>query len=377
MRVAFVGTRGIPASYSGFETFVENLGARLFERGHDVTVYCRKHHFNHALGTYRGMQLIHLGGIATKHLDTISHTSVACLHTLFRRYDVVIMCISGNSPLAAVPRLTGAKVIMNVDGSDWRRRKWGLLARQYIRFSERLAILLPNITVTDTEVMRTYYRERFGAVTECIAYGADMPRPEPTGILQRLQIEPKRYFLLVGRLVPENCAHHLVEAYERLRTQLKCVVVGDAPYASDYIADLRRRGPHVIFPGYVFGEAYRDLMHHAYATILCSEVGGTHPVLLEAMAAGNCVIVNNTPANLEVIGDAGLSYSGTRGADGLLEILEVVASNQRLVDSYRPRAAARIARLYSWDVVADEYERLLRSLNDHVAFTAASTKGID
>jgi glycosyltransferase involved in cell wall biosynthesis len=323
------------------------------------------------------MRLVHLGGIATKHLDTITHTALACLHALARRYDVAIMCISGNSPIAIVPRLVGTKVILNVDGSDWRRRKWGGLARWYLRVSERLATLIPHITVTDTEIMRTYYRERYGAETECIAYGADMPRPAPTGILPQLGLEPRGYLLLVGRLVPENCAHHLIEAYERLQSDLRCVVVGDAPYATDYISALRARGPRVTFPGYVFGDAYRDLMHNAYATVLCSEVGGTHPVLLEAMAAGNCVIVNDTPVNLAVIGDAGLAYSGARGADGLLDVLRQIASDGDLVASYRPRAASRVARLYSWEAVADEYERLLRSLHGSVALATASTKVIE
>ena len=154
LRIAFMGTRGVPASYSGFETFVEQLGARLAERGHDVTVYSRRHHSSETKRSYRGMKLVHVGGIATKHLDTISHTFVSCLHSLFRPYDVVVMCISGNSPLAFIPRLRGAKVILNVDGSDWRRKKWGKIARTYIKVSEWFSIRLPNATVTDSKVMQ-------------------------------------------------------------------------------------------------------------------------------------------------------------------------------------------------------------------------------
>lgn len=362
VRVAFIGTRGIPASYSGFETFVEHLGAGLVDHGHDVTVYCRRHHFTARPGSYRGMRLLHLPGIATKHLDTITHTTLATLHALTQRYDIVVMCISGNSPLALVARAGGARVVLNVDGSDWRRRKWSRGARAYIRFSEWLATRLPNATVTDSAVMQRYYRDRFGVETDCITYGAEVPAPAEIGVLDRLGLEPRGYFLLVGRLVPENCAHHLVDAYQRLDTSLRCVVVGDAPYAEEYIADLKRRGPRVTFPGYVFGDGYRELMHNAYAVVLASEVGGTHPVLVEAMAAGNCVIVNDTPANLEVIGDAGIPYDGSRGADALLPVLKAIAADETRVAELRIRARDRAASRYSWEAVVERYESLFARL---------------
>lgn len=362
VKIAFIGTRGVPASYSGFETFVEELGVRLAEAGHEVTVYGRKHHHGRRPRDYRGMRLRFVFGIRTKHLDTISHTLVSSLDALRRQYDIVVMCISGNSPAAVIPRLSGAKVVLNVDGSDWRRRKWGRLARTYIRLSEKLAVTIPNATVTDSRVMHRYYKERLGAETICIAYGADMPAPETTGILERLGIQPRRYLLFVGRLVPENCADHLVRAYEELHPDMACVVVGDAPYDGGYIAQLHRMGPHVIFPGYVFGVGYRELMHNAYAVVLCSEVGGTHPVLVEAMAAGNCVIVNDTPANLEVIDNAGLSYPGRYGSRGLVPVLDRLIKDPELVSHYRERARARAYAAYSWDRVTEQYLRLFRSL---------------
>jgi glycosyltransferase involved in cell wall biosynthesis len=362
MKIAFLGTRGVPAHYSGFETFVEEMGSRLVERGHEVTVYCRRHHCAERPATHRGMNLLYVRGVATKHLDTISHTLISCLHAVTSRYDVVIMCISGNSPLAVIPRMAGAKVVMNVDGSDWRRKKWGRGARTYIRVSEWLATHLPDATVTDSRVMQRYYSEHFGVQTECIVYGADVPEPTRQGILEELGLRPRGYFLLVGRLVPENCAHHLVEAYERLESDLSCVVVGDAPYAGAYIRDLKRRGPRVIFPGYVFGDGYRELMRNAYAVVLCSEVGGTHPVLVEAMAAGNCVVVNDTPTNLEVIGDAGISYAGSAGAVSLRQVLADLEQEPERVETYRQAARERAETCYTWTAVTDAYERLLERL---------------
>jgi len=373
MRVAFIGTRGVPAAYSGFETFVEELGARLAERGHEVTVYCRRHFYRDHPPVHRGMRLVHVPGIASKHLDTFTHTAVSTAHAVVQGYDAVIMCISGNSPFAVFPRAVGTRVVLNVDGSDWRRQKWGHLARAYIRTSEWIATRTPDVTVTDSEVMQRFYRESMGAETECIAYGADLPEPREGGLLKRMGLVPREYFLLVGRLVPENCAHHLVEAYERLRPRLRCVIVGDAPYAKQYIADLKRRGPHVDFPGYVFGDGYRELVHNAYATVLCSEVGGTHPVLVEAMSAGSCVIVNDTPANMEVIADAGLAYQGSRGSDSLAEVMAWALENEAAVEDYRGRARERALTSYSWEAVTDRYEHLLRRLLEHKSTTAVRT----
>jgi glycosyltransferase involved in cell wall biosynthesis len=252
--------------------------------------------------------------------------------------------------------------VLNVDGSDWRRKKWGKFARTYIKLSEWFSIHLPDATVTDSRVMQQYYRQRFGVETECIYYGADMPPPTKPGILKQLGIDPRGYLLLVGRLVPENCIHHLVDAFERLDTNFRCVIVGDAPYQKEYIADLRRRGPHVLFTGYLFGDSYRELMQNAYAVVLCTEVGGTHPVLVEAMSAGNCVVVNDTPANLEVIGDAGIMYQGSLGADGLLPVLQSLLQDEPRVERYRGLARAHLQDGYSWNTITSQYELLFARL---------------
>jgi len=180
--------------------------------------------------------------------------------------------------------------------------------------------------------------------------------------LRRLGLEPRGYFLLVGRLVPDNCAHHLVEAFRGLQTDKLCVVVGHAPYVEGYIARLKRSGADVIFPGYVFGDGYRELLHNAYAFVLCSEVGGTHPVLIEAMAAGNCVVVNDTPANLEVIGEAGIPYDGRRGAEGLQEVLQRLLDDEVRVARLRTLAQERARHRYRWDTVTDRYESLFETL---------------
>ncbi len=363
-----VGTRGIPASYSGFETFVEEVSARLVERGHQVTVYCRRQHIPYARPFYRGARLVRLPTIRNKYLDTIVHTVLSCLHLLPRRHDIVMMCIAGNSPTAIIPRLAGKKVVLNVDGLDWQRDKWPGLAKRYIQLAEFLATKLPHAVVTDSRIVEGYYLRRFGARTTYIPYGTAERLLPPGGTLARLGLEPRKYILYVGRFVPENGIHHLVDAFARLDTDLKCVIVGDAPYMDAYIADLKRRArPNVIFPGYVLGDGYWELNSNAYAYAFTSGASGTHPALLEAMACGNCVIANDSPSNVETTGGHALFYRGRESggadpADDLARQLRRVLADPALMRGYGERARRHIAAHYSWDRVTDAYEGLFARL---------------
>lgn len=363
MRIAMVGTRGIPASYSGFETCVEELGSRLVKRGHEVIVYCRSHHISYPGTAYRGMRLVKLPSLRRKHLDTIVHTFLSVCHTLAVPFDIVLMFIPGNSPLSLIPRLAGHKVALHVDGLDWKRAKWGTWAKRYLRIAEYLATKIPHAIVTDSRWVEAYYQARYGARSTYIPYGSDVEWTQPGEHLRRYGLRPRGYILFVGRLVPENCVHHLVDAFEGLRTDLKCVIVGDAPYAEDYIRHLRAtRNPNVLFTGYLFGEGYRELASNAYCFVEPSEAEGIHPALIEAMAFGNCVVINDTPSNLEAMGDAGLAYEGKGRAESLRCQLQWLIDHPERVGAYRRRAKERAESLYSWDAVTDQYEQLFADL---------------
>lgn len=363
MKIAMIGTRGIPASYGGFETCAQELGARLVERGHAVTVYCRAHHITYNEPYYRGIRLVKLPAIANKYLDTITHTTVSSIHALGQNYDVVLMFIAGNSPISFVPRLAGQQVVLNVDGLDWKRQKWPPLAKKYIQFAEWLATKMPNRVVTDSRRVQEYYRERWNAETAYIAYGADVVCEPPGKFMQQFSLEPRKYILFVGRLVPENCVHHLVEAFKHLNTAMPCVIVGDAPYATEYIQQLRASaGKNVIFTGYLYGDGYRELSSHPYAFVETSEVGGTHPALLEAMAFGNVVVTNDTRENLETVADAGIPYHGKHGAGHLTTVLQELINNPQRAEEYRCRAQERVRKHFTWDAITTEYENLFRTM---------------
>ena len=368
MKIAIAGTRGVPAAYGGFETLAEQLGSRLVARGHQVTVYGRSHVVPAGLREYRGMRLRVLPTIRHKYLDTVAHTAISVLDTLPRRFDIVLICNNANAPFALVPRLTGAKVALNVDGLEWKRGKWGLAGRMYYRFCAWLSPKLPIVLVSDAHVIARYYRERHGKPTVYVPYGSDPFRAPPGETLASLGLRPGCYLLYVSRLEPENNAHVVLEAYEKAGGMaalgMPLVLVGDAPYATAYRRPLHDKAasvPGVQMPGYVFGAGYGELQSNCAIYIQATEVGGTHPALVEAMGRGACIIANDVPEHREVLGDAGCYYNRNSSASLAAAIRELVASPDQRT-RLGELAAARAQVQYSWEHVTDEYEQLFRRM---------------
>ncbi len=356
MRIALLGTRGIPASYGGFETFAEELSVRLVERGHEVTVYCRT---RHSEPRYRGVRLQYLGTLRHKYFDTLAHTFVSTLHLAAHRHDAALYCNGANAVFTLLPRTLGMPVALNVDGIERKRRKWNRLAKAWYRLSEWLATFCPTAVVTDARAIQDYYRSRYGKETTFIPYGAETGKTASAETLAALGLERGRYFLYVSRMEPENHALEVREAFEHVRTDMKLAMVGDAPYAEDYIRRVRATSdPRILFPGAIYGQGYRELGSHCFAYIHATEVGGTHPALIEAMGRGALVLYRNTAENAEVAGDAGIPYEGDLAA----KIAEALAMSEAGREALRMRAVERVRRNYSWDAVTDQYERLLAAI---------------
>jgi glycosyltransferase involved in cell wall biosynthesis len=357
MRIALLGTRGIPAGYGGFETFAEELSVRLAERGHNITVYCRT---RHAEPFYRGVKLTYLPTIRHKYLDTLAHTFVSTLHLLAHRADAALYCNGANAIFTLMPRAFGIPVALNVDGIERKRKKWNRIAKAWYLISEWLATFCPNTVITDAAAIQAYYRRRYRKQSVFIPYGAEVGKVGGNDALRQLELDPGAYFLYVSRMEPENHALEVRQHFERVRTSMKLVLVGDAPYAADYIARVRdTRDRRVIIPGAIYGRGYHELGSHCFAYIHATEVGGTHPALIEAMGRGALVLYRNTPENAEVAGDAGIPFE----PDELARKIEAaLAMSEEERECLRRRAAERVAERYSWDAVTTAYEKLLQSL---------------
>lgn len=365
LSIAILGTRGIPASYGGFETFAEQLSVRLVERGHEVTVYCRSGRERGHLSQFRGVRLIHLPAIRTKSAETLSHTLLSSLHTLFRKYDIVYVCNSANAPICMLAKIRRRTVVLNVDGLEWRRAKWGDLAKRYYRWATRLAVGTSIEIVTDAATVQAYYRRKFQRETKVFGYGTDVfPRGYLCERLETLGLRPDDYFLYVSRLERENNAELVIRAYARVDTDVPLVIVGDAPYARDYVEHLRTiADERVRFLGYRFGDEYHALAANALAYVQATEVGGTHPALVEAMGHGNAVFAHDVPEHHEVLGEAG-EYFGFHDEESLAALMSLADRDREWAQRLGVRAKERVMARYSWESITDAYERYFWGLVD-------------
>jgi glycosyltransferase involved in cell wall biosynthesis len=378
LRLAILGTRGVPAAYGGFETFAEQLSTRLAARGHDVTVFGREGNVPARLhlARWRGVRVVVLPAPRSKHLETVLHTLRAARVAAREGFDVVFLCNSANFLALPLLRAGGARTALLIDGIESARRKWGLAGRSFYRIAERIGPRLADATIADCDVIRRIYQARGAPRVERIAYGAEPPRATGTAALERIGIRPGGYVLYVSRLEPENNADVVIEAYRRARPARDLVVVGDAPYADAYKArlrDLAAGDPRIHFTGYLFGEGYDELRAHAALYVQATDVGGTHPALLEAMAARLPIVANDIPEHREVLGDAGWYYprNSAHGLAALLrELLGAAAESpgagegeRAALRAERARAAQeRVRGRYDWDRVTAAYEDLARRL---------------
>jgi glycosyltransferase involved in cell wall biosynthesis len=356
VKFAILGTRGIPARYGGFETFAEELSTRLASRGHRVTVYCRQK----APSPYRGVFLVHLPTLRHKYFDTIVHTFLSTLHLLTHRNDAVLYCNAANAVFTWMPRVLQMPVALNVDGLERNRKKWNVAAKAWYRVSEWLATWMPNAVVTDAAAIAEYYQQRYRRASNMIPYGAEIGPVESSVILEQLGLERNKYFLYVSRMEPENNGLLVREAFEKVETPFKLALVGDAPYAAEYIGKVRdTKDPRIVIPGAIYGDGYKELGSHCFAYIHATEVGGTHPALIEAMGRGALTLYLDTPENAEVAGGAGIPFTHENLPE-VIELTSIMASPER--EMWKLRAIKRVEERYSWDAVTDSYEDLLLRL---------------
>jgi len=359
MKIAILGTRGIPARYGGFETFAEQLSARLAARGHDVTVYCRRPFTSPDDVMAPGVRRVILPTISRKHFDTAVHTLLSVIHVSFTNADVVLICNVANGPIAWIPRIFGKPTVLNVDGLDRKRKKWGLLSRSVLHFCEVLSAFTPSRIVTDAKLMQEYYWKNYRRPSTMIAYGAEFPA---NGAVGKTFDFPKGGFILyVSRLEPENNPELVIGAYRQVQTDWPLVMVGGNSYDASYVQRLRDLAdPRVVFLGPVYGGGYWELLRDAGLYLFACEVGGVHPALIEAMAAQKPILYLDTPENRETAGDAAIPFQA--------EIPDLASEMSRLLanpDSRRElarKAHERAARMFGWEETTLKYEALFSEL---------------
>jgi glycosyltransferase involved in cell wall biosynthesis len=366
LRLAFVGMRGLPSDLpkaGGGERETEAKATRLAQRGHDVVVYCRWHYNRHPPALYRGVRLVSLPSIPTKNLDTVTHTFLALLH-LWRRNTADIVSFHGMGNALALPlaSLAGKKTVVYMDGIDWERPKWGRLARLSLNLGARMAFRWADAVYVDNEASRRQMQGMFGQAPKVITLAAELWEQPGTDRLAGFGISPDRYVLFVGLLRPDKGVDTLVKAYEKLDTDLPLIIVGDDPDGGSYVVRLKATtDPRIHFVGYAYGDAARQLFAHCRIYVQPSRVEGNSPSLMSAMACGRCVVVSNIPANLETMGDAGLSFTCDDDAS-LRSVLASALSDPAQIIDLGARARERIGAHYTWDAVVTKLEELYLGL---------------
>jgi glycosyltransferase involved in cell wall biosynthesis len=363
LRIAIFGSRGIPHTYGGAEAFLGELAPRLAERGHEVLVYCRRGMFKERPTSFKGVRLIYLPNVETKVLGTPTHTLMCVVDMLFRKVDVALVVNIVNGFHCLIPRLFGKPVAINVDGMDWKRDKWGALAKKYFYWNAQyVGRICGKGVVTDAYEMRRIYMEEFATPSACIAYGANIESSVNPEILREYGLEPFRYYLIASRMVPENNADLIIEAFQRVKSSRVLAIAGGVNYKSAFVERLKQtKDPRVRFLGHVGNADHVKELHcNAYAYLHGHSMGGTNPSLLKALGYGNCVVALRTPFNEEVMAEHGIFFE--RDPEDLARKLHELECHPEMAAEYRRIAPNRILQTYTWEKITDQYEELFIQL---------------
>ena len=361
-QIAFLGIRGIPGRYSGFETFVEELGPRLVRDGWDVTVYCRSHLYPERVGQCQGMKLVYLPAIRSKSLETITHTLLCCVHAIVHRFDLIYLCGVGNALASWILHLGGSRVVINVDGDDFRRPKWHWFARWWLRKSERWATRLADRVIADNTAIQKRYEQSYGFTPDLIGYGSPLAeRPKSTETLKTLGLRDREYILCVGRISPENRVDLLVRAHKISGISTPLVIVGSYGYETRYYEECRRAAaPNVIFAGPIYGDGYRELSLHSKMFVLPAAIEATRVVLVDQLGFGAAIVFQDCPASREVLGEAGEPFAVERPEESLAAVMKKLDGNEARLGQLRVGALGRAKACYNWDTVTTQYESLFQ-----------------
>jgi len=351
LKIAFIGARGVGGTYSGIETYYEEVGSRLAARGHEVTAYCRTY-FTPETDSYRGIRVRRLPSLRSKHLETLSHSVLSTVDALFRSYDIVQFHALGSAPLSILPRIFGQKTVVSVRGLDWQRAKWGRLARWVLRAGEWASVRLPSGTTVVSATLRDHYGEVHGRETTVIRNAIVAAKPRPVERIAAYGLEKGQFLLYVGRISPEKGIHTLLEALQPLPRTKRLVIAGGSSYSDSYIQAVKEKAwDEVVFLGKVDHETIEELLSNCYAFVLPSTIEGLSIALLEALSFGACILTTSIPENLEVVGEAAVVFP----ADDVLALrdrLEAILTCPRLAESHRELAAERARGWPDWDGVA-------------------------
>jgi len=364
LKVSIIGTKGYPYVYGAYETMVKQLGHRFLSRGLEVTIYCHRPLFDEKPKEVNGIKLVYTPAIETKSLAQLSNSFFSFLHACFSDADVIFIVNTGNGPFGILTKLFKKPTVINVDGIEWLRPKWKGFGAKYFYWASKLSTKFFDHLVTDADEMQKVYKELFNVDSTVIAYGSNPEVASDPALIKNWGLDKYQYYLIVGRLIPDNNWDIIINGFIKTNSQRKLVVVGDVPYKDKYASNLKSiQDDRLIFTGYIKDVAYlRSLFHNAYAYCHGHEYGGTNPVMLEAMGYGSSILALNTRFNQEMLQNGKYGWYFEKNPDSVKEIIERAENCPEEIFKLKEISRKGLTKKYDWEHVTDQYVAVFKSL---------------
>ena len=364
LKIAIIGSRGYPYVYSGYETLVKELSERLVKSGHNVRVYCYSSLFKKKPKNINGIELVYTPSIESKIFSQLFNSFFSFIHVFFSKIDVVLVVNSANGPFGLLTKLFRIPTVINVDGLEWLRPKWKGLGSIYFRWASKMATLFYDQIINDSDEMRKIYLNLFKRDSKVIAYGANITRSKSPYLINKWNIKQREYYLVVGRLIPDNNADLIINGFIKSNSKKKLVVVGDVPYKDSYALNLKKiKDERIVFTGYVNDQnILSELYHNCYVYVHGHEFGGTNPTMIKAMACGSAILALDTVFNQEMLekGKFGLFFK--KDFLSITKMINYCENKKPIIDKLRLKSFCGITEKYDWDFVAKEYLDIFNSL---------------
>ncbi|TAH09109.1 MAG: DUF1972 domain-containing protein [Sphingobacteriia bacterium] len=359
MKVAIIGSRGYPYIYGGYETFVKELSERLIQKGVEVHVYNQKYLFKKKPEILDGIYLHYIPTIPQKSLNQIFHCFLSLLHVTFTRVNIVFVLNLAAGPMGWIPKITGKKTMINTDGMEWLRPKWKGLGAKYFYFGAWCATKFYDKIITDATAMQKVYNEAFNAASTVIAYGAPIYKIAEEKHIKPFNLEKENYYLIVGRLVPDNNADLLIRGFLASGSTKKLVVVGDVPYKDIYAQNLKmlaNNNNRLLFTGYVRNQdVLMSLYQHCYVYLHGHQFGGTNPAMLKAMSNQCAILAIDTPFNQEMLNNGEFGMFFAQNPAALTGKINQIEKSENQLMELRTIVQTGLGKKYNWDAITQQY----------------------
>ena len=370
--ISIIGTRGYPYVYSGYETFVKQLSERLVLKNCNVTVYCHKGLFEIRPKEIKGIKLVYIPTIETKILSQPIHSFLSIIHACFSNIDVVLVVNSANGPFGILTKLFKVPTAINVDGLEWLRPKWKGLGSIYFKWASKMATLFYDQIINDSDEMRKVYLNLFKRDSKVIAYGANIRKSESPDLIKKWNIKQRKYYLVIGRLIPDNNADLIIKGFLKSNSKKKLVIVGDVPYKDSYASDLKNMvDKRLVFTGYVKDQdVLAELYHNCYVYVHGHEFGGTNPTMIKAIAYGCAILALDTVFNKEMLQKGKFGIFFKKQPFSITNMIDYCEKEKLIIDKLRQESINGITEKYDWDFVTSQYLEVFKSLVSQRNFIA-------